>query len=120
MVITGAAAALRSRDLQRVRGLAYVVGPAKFIFRRAHRSKPPRCGQDALFPWVNRGNGASRGPRRTRRTGRCAGLWAYESPRNQTPVNMNLGEMTPRFRAQSQLSCGLAGFCRADYCYDPR
>ena len=68
-----------------------------------------------MFPRVNLGKGGSRGPRRTLRRACCAGLCAYESPRNQTAVNTNLGEIAVGFHTQNEHSCGLAGFCRPDY-----
>ena len=72
------------------------------------------AGWTALFPAVSLGKNCGRGPRRTPRTGRCAGLRAHESPRNQTAANMNLREIAVEFHARSQHSCGLAGFCRPD------
>jgi hypothetical protein len=48
------------------------------------------------------------------RTGGCARLCTHESHKNQSAANMNLREIAVGFHAESQHSCGLAEFCRAD------
>lgn len=67
-----------------------------------------------LFPEVNLDK--ARKPRLAAQTahGPLRVVLGPPIPKNQTPVNTNLGETTSGFRAQSEHLCGLGG-CRADY-----